>query len=134
MDAYLRRRASDPRFRLATADEVPWWQSYAAVEDAPSIVATQPTAKPAANTKTESHPLRKVRHNAMKCWDKFERVPGTRPGAPGSCRRKDSGEKEKESRKSRSRSRSRSSSSSSESDGEGGRRKKAKKEEKKSSE
>ena len=128
MDAYLRRRTNDPRFRLASADPVPWWQVHAATEDAPSIAATESTAA----AKTESHPLRVVRHNAMKCWKTYERVPGTKPGASGSCRKKGSGKKEKESRKSRSRSRS--SSSSSESDGDGGRRKKAKKESKKESE
>ena len=128
MDAYLRRRANDPRYRLATAEPAPWWQSYAGIEERPTIVA-QAEGVPAA-AKAESHPLHVVRHNAMKCWKNYERVPGTKPGADGSCRPKGSGKKKKRSSKSRSRSRSRSRSSSSESDGEGGRRKKAKKSEK----
>ena len=129
MDAYLRRRANDPRYRLATAEPTSWWDAYAGIEEKPSIVATAEGAGGAVAAK--EHPLHVVRHNAMKCWEGYERVPGTKAGADGSCRKKgDDKKKKKKSSKSRSRSRSRSRSSSSESDGEGGRRKKAKKSDK----
>ena len=127
MDAYLRRRANDPRYRLATAEPAQWWQAYAGIEEKSSIVAPAEGAGGAAAPK--AHPLHVVRHNAMKCWEGYERVPGTKPGADGSCRKK-GGDKKKKKRSSKSRSRSRSRSSSSESDGEGGRRKKTKKSDK----
>ena len=39
--------------------------------------------------------LQRVRDNAMSCWDGYERVPGTKPGADDSCRKKGSGKKKK---------------------------------------
>lgn len=132
MDAYLRRRANDPRYRLATADPAAWWEAYAGIEERPTIVA-QAEGVPVA-AKAESHPLEVARHNASKrCWKGYEATPGKEAYSDGSCRKKGGGKKEKKKRssKSRSRSRSRSRSSSSESDGEGGRRKKTKASDKK---
>ena len=124
MDAYLRRRANDPRYRLATADPAPWWQAYAGIEERPTILV-EAEGVPVAAAKAESHPLEVARYNASRrCWKGYEATPGKEPYSDGSCRKKSSGKKEKRSSKSRSRSRSRSSSS--ESDGEGGRRKKTK--------
>ena len=39
--------------------------------------------------------LQLVRHNAAKCWEGYERVPGTKEYAEGSCRKKGSGKKKK---------------------------------------
>ena len=97
MDAYLRRRANDPRYRLATAEPAQWWQAYAGIEEQPSIVAPAEVAGGAVAAK--EHPLHVVRHNAMKCWKNYERVPGTKPGADGSCRPKGSGKKKTRSSK-----------------------------------
>ena len=121
MDAYLRRRANDPRYRLATADPEPWWQAYAGIEERPTILA-QAEGVTVAAAKAESHPLEVARHNASKrCWEGYEATPGKKAYSDGSCRKKGSGKREKRKRSSKSRSRS-----SSESDGEGGRRKKTK--------
>lgn len=32
--------------------------------------------------------MAKKSKKAMKCWSGYERVPGTKPGAKGSCRKK----------------------------------------------
>ena len=71
--------------------------------------------------------LQLVRHNAMKCWEGYERVPGTEPGADDSCRKKGSGKKKKKKEKAAKKEGDKSSSSSS-SDDEDGKSKKQKKE------
>ena len=65
--------------------------------------------------------LQMVRHNAMKCWEGYERVPGTEPGADGSCRKKGSGKKKKKKSKEKAAKKEgdKSSSSSSSEDEEG---------------
>ena len=73
--------------------------------------------------------LQLVRHNAMKCWEGYERVPGTEPGADGSCRKKGSGKKKKKKKKEKAaKKEGDKSSSSSSSDDEDGKSKKQKKE------
>ena len=144
MDRFLRGRLRDPRFNAPRpSSEFAW---YAPVQERlealegqapPSLAALAGNAPDAAGLAmaqavgaAAGHPLQVVRENAMKCWDKYERVPGTRPGADGSCRPKDSGgsddDKKKKKKKKRKKDGGSSSSSSSESDGEGGRRKKQK--------
>ena len=71
--------------------------------------------------------LQMVRHNAAKCWEGYERVPGTKPYADGSCRKKGSGKKKKSKDKTAKKDGD-SSSASSSSDDEGGKKKKKKKE------
>ena len=145
MDRFLRTRLRDPRFNAPSpSSEVAW---YAPVQERleaieaqapPSLSALAGNAPDAAGLAmaaalgaASGHPLQVVRDNAMKCWDKYERVPGTRPGADGSCRPKGSGGSDSDKRKKKKKRKkdggSSSSSSSSESDGEGGRRKKQKK-------
>ena len=98
---------------------------------APRTEAMLYSACAAEATPTAGPSLQMVRHNAAKCWEGYERVPGTKPGADGSCRKKGSGHsdasKKKKKKKRKKDGGSSSSSSSSESDGEGGRRKKQKK-------
>lgn len=79
--------------------------------------------------------LQRVRDNAMSCWDGYERVPGTKPGADDSCRKKGSGKKKKKKDKKRAAKKEgeASSSSSSASEGEDGKPKKKKKADKGSS-
>ena len=74
--------------------------------------------------------LQSVRHNAAKCWEGYERVPGTKPYADGSCRKKGSGKKKKSKDKAAKKDGDKSSSSSS-SDDEDSKPKKQKKEKKK---
>ena len=81
--------------------------------------------------------LQMVRHNAMKCWEGYERVPGTTAGADGSCRKKGSGggkKTRKKKDKAAKKDGDASSSSSSSSDDEGGNKKKKKKKKKKEEE
>ena len=67
--------------------------------------------------------LQLVRHNAAKCWEGYERVPGTKEYADGSCRKKGSGKKKKKSKDKTAKKDGGSSSSSSSSDDEGGKKK-----------
>ena len=77
---------------------------------------------------TGAHPLTVVRDLASKgtCWEGYERVPGTKKYADGSCRKKGSGGKKKKAKKEGDGSAS-SSSSSEDEDGKP-KKKKAKKE------
>ena len=144
MDRFLRTRLRDPRFNAPSpSSEFAW---YAPVQERleaieaqapPSLSALAGNAPDAAGLAmaaalgaASAHPLHVVRDNAMKCWEGYERVPGTKPGADGSCRKKGSGggsDKKKKKKKKREGGGASSSSSSSESDGGGGRRKKQKK-------
>jgi len=74
--------------------------------------------------------LQLVRSNAMKCWEGYERVPGTKPGADGSCRKKGSGKKKKKKKKKDEAAKKEGdkSSSSSSSEDEEGKPKKQKRE------
>ena len=145
MDRFLRDRLRDPRFNAPRpSSEFAW---YAPVQERlevlegqapPSLSALAGNAPDAAGLAmaaavgaASAHPLHVVRDNAMKCWEGYERVPGTKPGADGSCRKKGSGGGSDKKKKKKRKNGGSSSSSSSESDGEGGRRKKkkAKKEE-----
>ena len=91
----------------------------------------------APNRRTESawyascDRLQTVRHNAAKCWEGYERVPGTKEYAEGSCRKKGSGGKKKKKSKDKAAKKGDGggSSSSSSSDDEDGKpkAKKAKK-------
>ena len=73
--------------------------------------------------------LQLVRHNAMKCWEGYERVPGTEAGADGSCRKKGSGKKKKKKKRDKAaKKEGDKSSSSSSSEDEEGKPKKQKKE------
>ena len=38
-------------------------------------------------------PTRKTKSKPKKCWPGYERVPGTKPGAKGSCRKSKSKKK-----------------------------------------
>ena len=49
----------------------------------------------AAEPSKQAPSLQLVRHNAMKCWEGYERVPGTKAGTDDSCRKKGSGKKKK---------------------------------------
>lgn len=60
--------------------------------------------------------LQLVRHNAAKCWEGYERVPGTKPYSNDSCRKKGSGKKKKKSKDKTAKKSGDSSSSSSSSD------------------
>lgn len=126
MHRFLKRRLNDPRFGATPikTEAQAWYQVGPTPATAPLV--TQSTSAKLA----PPHPLQRVRANAAKCWEGYERVPGTKEYADGSCRKKGSGgdkkKKKKKKRKSDGKSAS-SSSSSSESDGEGGRRKKMKK-------
>ena len=142
MDRFLRTRLRDPRFNAPSpSSEFAW---YAPVQERleaieaqapPSLSALAGNAPDAAGLAmaaalgaASAHPLHVVRDNAMKCWKDYERVPGTKPGAKGSCRPVGSGGSDKKKKKKkRKEGGSSSSSSSSESDGGGGRRKKQKK-------
>ena len=108
MDGYLKRRLSNPVYG-----------------------GTAPNRRTESAWYASCDRLQTVRYNAAKCWEGYERVPGTKPGADGSCRKKGSGHsdasKKKKKKKRKKDGGSSSSSSSSESDGEGGRRKKQKK-------
>ena len=75
--------------------------------------------------------LQLVRHNAAKCWEGYERVPGTKEYAEDSCRKKGSGKKKKKDKTAKKEGDKSSSSSSSED--EGGKPKKKKKMDKGSS-
>ena len=83
---------------------------------------------------TGAHPLTVVRELASKgtCWEGYERVPGTKKYADGSCRKKGSGGKKKKKSKDKSAKKeggdSSSSSSSSEDEDGKPKKKKAKKE------
>ena len=46
-------------------------------------------------SKQQAPSLQLVRHNAAKCWEGYERVPGTKPYSEDSCRKKGSGKKKK---------------------------------------
>ena len=78
--------------------------------------------------------LQMVRHNAMKCWEGYERVPGTKAGSDDSCRKKGSGGKKKKKDKKKSDKKkaakkdgdASSSASSSSSDDEDGKKKQKK--------
>lgn len=75
----------------------------------------------------EGPSLQMVRHNAAKCWEGYERVPGTKPYSNDSCRKKGSGKKKKKKSKDKAAKKDGgSSSSSSSSDDEGGKKKKKK--------
>lgn len=70
--------------------------------------------------------LQMVRHDAMKCWEGYERVPGTKAGADDSCRKKGSGGKKKKKDKKKVAKKdgdASSSASSSSSDDEGDKKK-----------
>ena len=131
MHRFLKRRLNDPRFGAAPikTEAQAWYQVGPTPTTAPftesTLVPQSASAKPAP-----PHPLQLVRANAAKCWEGYERVPGTKEYADGSCRKEGSGgskkKKRKRKRKRDGKSSSSSSSSSSESDGEGGRRKKKK--------
>ena len=80
---------------------------------------------------TGAHPLTIVRELASKgtCWEGYERVPGTKKYADGSCRKKGSGGKKKKKKAKKEPDGSASSSSSSSEDEDGKpKKKKAKKE------
>ena len=140
MDRFLRARLRDPRFSAPRpSSEFAW---YAPVQERlevlegqgpPSLAALAGNAPDAAGLAmaqavgaSAGHPLHVVRDNAMKCWKDYERVPGTKPGAKGSCRPEGSGGSDEKKKKKKRKDGGSSSSSSSESDGEGGRRKKKK--------
>ena len=57
--------------------------------------------------------LQLVRHNAAKCWEGYERVPGTKPYSNDSCRKKGSGKKKKKKSKDKTAKKGGDSSSSS---------------------
>lgn len=123
MDSYLKRRLANPVFSgsLSTAarhSEASLYQQCAE--------QTQAHAK--------AHPLHAVRYNAAKCWEGYERVPGTAEYADDSCRKKGGGGKKKKTKKKSDKKKvakkeGGSSSSSSSSDDEDGKpkAKKAKK-------
>ena len=72
--------------------------------------------------------LQLVRHNAAKCWEGYERVPGTKKYAEDSCRKKGSGgKKKKKDKKAKKDGDASSSSSSSDDDDDKPKKKKAKK-------
>ena len=62
---------------------------------APRTEAMLYSACAAEATPTAGPSLQMVRHNAAKCWEGYERVPGTKEYADGSCRKKGSGGKKK---------------------------------------
>ena len=74
--------------------------------------------------------LQMVRHNAAKCWEGYERVPGTKEYAEDSCRKKGSGKKKKKKKEKAAKKDGEASSSSSSSEDEDGKPKKKKKTEK----
>ena len=128
MHRFLNQRLNDPRFGAAPikTEAQAWYQVGPTPTTMPSTESTLVTQS-ASVKPAPPHPLQRVRANAAKCWEGYERVPGTKEYADGSCRKKGSGGKKKKKKKEKkSGDKSSSSSSSSESDGEGGRRKKKK--------
>ena len=91
MDGYLARRVTDRRFG----------------------------APPPRSEAERYGRLMAVKHNAAKCWEGYERVPGTKPYADDSCRKKGTGKKKKERTASKKGDGGGAASSSSSSDDEG---------------
>tara|TARA_B100000963_G_scaffold352281_1_gene365210 strand:- start:344 stop:703 length:360 start_codon:yes stop_codon:yes gene_type:complete len=114
MEQYLQKRLREQRRMLPQAAPRSEHERY-------YDCATEPS-------KQQESSLQLVRHNAMKCWEGYERVPGTKPGADGSCRKKGSGKKKKKSKDKSAKKEGDKSSSSSSSDDEDGKPKKQKKE------
>ena len=81
-----------------------------------------------ASRSTSAHPLTLVREHASKgpCWEGYERTPGTKKYADGSCRKKGSGKK-KMAKKEGEASADDSSSSSDGEEGEAAKKKRKKK-------
>ena len=93
---------------------------------APRTEAMLYSACAAEATPTAGPSLQMVRHNAAKCWEGYERVPGTKEYAEDSCRKKGSGKKKKKDKAAKKDGDKSSSSSSS--DDEDSKPKKQKKE------
>ena len=68
--------------------------------------------------------LQLVRHNAAKCWEGYERVPGTKEYAEDSCRKKGSGKKKKKDKTAKKEGDKSSSSSSEDEEGKPKKKKK----------
>lgn len=99
---------------------------------APRTEAMRYSACAAEAAPTAGPSLQMVRHNAAKCWEGYERVPGTKEYANDSCRKKGSGKKKKKKKESKDKAAKKggggdSSSSSSSSDDDGDGKPKAKK-------
>ena len=118
MDGYLKRRLANPVFSGSL--------SSAARHSEASLYAQ---CAEQTQARADAHPLHAVRYNAAKCWEGYERVPGTAEYADGSCRKKGSGGKEKKKDKKKTAKKEGDSSSSSSSEDEDGKpkAKKAKK-------
>lgn len=84
MDGYLKRRLANPVFSGSL--------SSAARHSEASLYAQ---CAEQTQARADAHPLHTVRYNAAKCWEGYERVPGTAEYADGSCRKKGSGGKKK---------------------------------------
>ena len=84
-------------------------RSQAVAQDAPDAPAPRMLPQAVARSEHERYydcatepskqepSLQLVRHNAMKCWEGYERVPGTKEGEKGSCRPKGGKKKKKSS-------------------------------------
>lgn len=119
MDGYLKRRLANPVFSGSL--------SSAARHSEASLYAQ---CAEQTQAHANAHPLHAVRYNAAKCWEGYERVPGTAEYADGSCRKKGSGgKKKKKDKKKTAKKEGDASSSSSSSEDEDGKpkAKKAKK-------
>ena len=117
MDGYLKRRLSNPAYGGGAMNESSAYKRFAFEQ---SVNEQKPT---------DSHPLQMARYNAAKCWEGYERVPGTAEYADGSCRKKGSGGKKKKKKKGDKKKAAKKegdSSSSSESDSDDGKKKKSK--------
>lgn len=84
MEAFLQRQMREQRRHIPQA--------------APRTEAMRYSACAAEATPTTGPSLQMVRHNAAKCWEGYERVPGTKEYANDSCRKKGSGKKKKKSK------------------------------------
>ena len=113
MEQYLQKRLREQRRMLPQAAARSEHERY-------YDCATEPS-------KQQEPSLQLVRHNAAKCWEGYERVPGTKPYSEDSCRKKGSGKKKKSKDKAAKKDGDKSSSSSS-SDDEDSKPKKQKKE------
>lgn len=89
MEAYLQKQLHAQRRHIPQA--VPRTEAMAY-----SACAAEATPAAAAGPS-----LQRVRHNAAKCWEGYERVPGTKEYAEDSCRKKGSGGKKKKKSKSK---------------------------------
>ena len=113
MEAYIKRRLSDPRFKSCDRSVKPWYQSGSAAAAAASSGDRVDTGfkrsrfnfaeekkkekkkkkKKGSGSDTDSSSSESDgeggrRPKKNRCWSGYEPTPGVKPYAPGSCRKK----------------------------------------------